>query len=104
MRFGKPSRLFCGSLLAAMLLSSGCGSPEPTRVILIGVDTLRADHLGTYGYTRPTSPFLDALAEQGVVFEQTFATSPWTLPSFASIFTGRPMSGHAAGIDTTAAD
>ena len=104
MRFKNPIRLFCGSLLAAALLTSGCGSPEPARVILIGVDTLRADHLGTYGHTRSTSPFIDTLAEQGVVFEQTFATSPWTLPSFASIFTGRPMSGHAAGIDTTTSD
>jgi len=95
---------FCWLLLVGAVLSSGCGAPAPTRVILIGVDTLRADHLGTYGHTRPTSPFLDALSEQGVVFEQTFATSPWTLPSFASIFTGRPMSGHAAGIDTTTSD
>jgi arylsulfatase A-like enzyme len=91
-------------LLLAAAIATGCGPPEPRRVILIGVDTLRADHLGTYGYERPTSPFLDTLAEQGVVFERTFATSSWTLPSFASIFTGRSMSGHAAGIDTTTSD
>jgi arylsulfatase A-like enzyme len=67
-------------------------------VILIGVDTLRADHLGLYGAARPTSPFLDGLASEGIVFDRAFATSPWTLPSFASIFTGRLQSGHAAGV------
>jgi arylsulfatase A-like enzyme len=104
--FANLVRWLFGSALVmlAALLATACGAPAPRRVILIGVDTLRADHLGTYGYERPTSPFLDTLAEQGVVFEHTFATSSWTLPSFASIFTGRSMSGHAAGIDTTASD
>ena len=74
--------------LAAVSILAGCGPQRPARVVLIGVDTLRADHLGTYGYDRPTSPFLDTLAREGVVFEHPFATSSWTLPSFASIFTG----------------
>jgi len=90
-------RLLLIVLLPALALAA-CGGDDPRGVILIGVDTLRADHLGLYGASRPTSPFLDELAAGGAVFEHAFATSPWTLPSFASIFTGRLQSGHAAGI------
>lgn len=61
--------------------------PKPRGVILISVDTLRADHLQTYGYTRPTSPNLDLLAADGVVFSRTYASSPWTLPSHVSLLT-----------------
>jgi arylsulfatase A-like enzyme len=67
-------------------------------VVLIVVDTLRADHLGAYGYERPTSSHLDAWARQGKLFEQSFATSSWTLPSFGSLFTGELPSRHGAGI------
>ncbi len=58
------------------------------KVILISIDTLRADHLGAYGYSRPTSPTLDALAAQGARFTNCVAVSPWTLPSHVSMFTG----------------
>jgi arylsulfatase A-like enzyme len=71
-----------------------CDSPP---VILIVIDTLRADHLGTYGYARLTSPALDAFARTGAVFSHAYATSPWTLPSFGSIFTGLLPSQHGAG-------
>jgi arylsulfatase A-like enzyme len=71
-----------------------CDSPS---IILILVDTLRADHLGTYGHTRFTSPELDAHARRGAVFERAFATSPWTLPTVASLFTGVLPSAHGAG-------
>ena len=79
---------------------SGCGRPriDPVNsVILVIVDTLRADHLGLYGYSRPTSPHLDAWASEGVVFERAFSTSSWTLPSVASIFTGHYPAAHRAG-------
>ncbi len=56
--------------------------------IFLSVDTLRADHLGIYGSDRQTSPFLDALARRGVVFEQAYAHAPATLISHMSIFTG----------------
>src|SRR6185295_18739201 len=57
--------------------------------LLISLDTLRPDHLGSYGYRRPTSPTIDALlAARGTVFERAFATSPWTFPSHASMLTG----------------
>ena len=76
-------------------------TPEPRRpnVLFIVVDTLRADHLGAYGYHRDTSPRIDELlAGRGVVLEQAWAQAPWTLPSAVSYFTGRYpgeiLSGH----------
>jgi arylsulfatase A-like enzyme len=66
------------------------------NVILITLDTVRADHLSTYGYRRPTTPNLDRLAEQGVLFEHAVAPSPWTLPSHASLFTGLLPHQHGA--------
>jgi arylsulfatase A-like enzyme len=70
------------------ITASGRDGGRPRSVILIGVDTLGAGRLGLYGSRRPTSPFLDRHARNGRVFERAFSTSPWTLPSFASMFTG----------------
>lgn len=64
------------------------------NVLLLTVDTLRADHLGLYGYGRPTTPVLDALAASGVVFENTFCQRPKTSPSFATILTGTYPARH----------
>ena len=80
-------------LISLSVLIQGCGEPVsavalPQRVILISIDTLRADHLSLYGYPRRTSPLLDAFAEQAVVFDDVSAPSPWTLPAHASLFTG----------------
>ncbi len=58
------------------------------NVLFILVDTLRADALGAYGYQRPTSPHIDALAERGFLFREAIAESSWTIPTVASIFTG----------------
>ena len=66
----------------------------PTNVILIAVDTLRADRMSCYGYERPTTPHLDALAADGVRFESAVSNCNWTCPSFASIFTGLVPSRH----------
>ena len=57
------------------------------NVILISVDTLRADHLGCYGYKRETSPNIDSLAGDCVLFSNVYASSPWTLPSHVSMLT-----------------
>jgi len=57
------------------------------HIILITIDTLRADHLGCYGYPRATSPFIDSLAASGTLFEKAFASISTTAPSHASIFT-----------------
>jgi glucan phosphoethanolaminetransferase (alkaline phosphatase superfamily) len=61
------------------VLASRRGDPE--RVVIVFVDTLRRDHLGVYGYERNTSPALDHLARDAIVFDDARAISPWTLPS-----------------------
>jgi arylsulfatase A-like enzyme len=89
-------------LVTVALALSACSPDEatapdvaPTRgYILISIDTLRADHLGAYGYERPTSPFLDSLAEQGTMFEHAIVQLPGTLPSHMSIFTGLYPAEH----------
>ena len=78
-------------LCFAACKSGGCQArrKEGTRrIVLISIDTLRADHLGAYGHTRETSPNLDALATHGAVFEDTSTTAPWTLPAHVSMLTG----------------
>lgn len=62
--------------------------PEGWNVLLVVLDTLRADHLGSYGYSRPTSPHLDALAQRSFRFTTAVSQSSWTRPSHRSLFTG----------------
>lgn len=64
------------------------------NIILIVMDTARADHLSSYGYHRNTSPNMDKIAEQGVLFENAFSAAIWSPPSHASIFTGKYPSYH----------
>ena len=66
----------------------------PRNVLLVSVDTLRADRLGCYGYSRPTSPRIDALAAQGVRFHHAISQAPWTTPSHTSMLTSRYPSSH----------
>lgn len=68
------------------------------NVLLIVMDTVRADHLSLHGYQRPTSPTLEAIARRGVVFDFARAPAPWTLPSHAAMFTGRWP--HELSVDT----
>jgi len=70
------------------------GSEDEPSVVLITIDTLRADVLSAYGYERETSPAIDALAERGLLFERAYAPSPWTWPSTASILTGLTPPEH----------
>jgi arylsulfatase A-like enzyme len=67
---------------------------EPKNIILISLDTLRADHLSCYGYPKDTSPNMDALARDSALFHNNFATSPWTLPSHVSLMTGLNCINH----------
>jgi arylsulfatase A-like enzyme len=76
------------------LVDAATPSAEPRNVILIAVDTLRADRLSSYGYAKPTSPNLDLLARDGVRFEHVVSNANWTCPSFASIFTGLVPARH----------
>jgi len=80
----KSSRAF----LLIFLVLCGCGRDDRWNVLLVTFDTTRADHLSCYGYGEPTSPNVDAIAEDGVLFTQAFTTNPITLPGHASILTG----------------
>ena len=92
-----PSRL-------AQELAELEGAPAPpATIILISIDTLRADHLGAYGYPLPTSPELDELARDAVVFEDCRAQSSATLTSHASLMTSRLPRHHGASYDRSLA-
>ena len=83
-------------LTLALLLTAGCAERQRLpNVILISLDTVRADHLSVYGYHRPTTPNLARLAEEGVVFEQAFTPTPWTVPAHMSLFTSLYPSVHS---------
>jgi arylsulfatase A-like enzyme len=78
--------------LAPSLWLSGCGKLQQGKkpnIILIVIDTLRFDHLGCYGYKRNTTPNIDSLANQSLLFKNAIITAPWTLPSVASILTSQ---------------
>ncbi|MBU0640460.1 MAG: sulfatase [Planctomycetes bacterium] len=91
------------ALLAGLLAVSACrrdpsSTPPPAEtrpnIILLSIESLRADHVGCYGYTRETSPQIDALAKQATCYEQAYAATSWTLTSHASMFTGLYPSAH----------
>lgn len=87
------------ALLAAFSFAAGASraaASPPPNVIVVGADTLRADHLGLYGYGRATSPNIDRLAARGAVFERAYAQGSYTLPSFASVFTSLYPEAHGA--------
>ena len=65
-------------------------------MLVITIDTLRADHVGAYGYAAARTPALDRLAREGVRFDRAYATAPITLTSHASLMTGRYPPGHGA--------
>ncbi len=82
------------SYATSHLPSAAAGSPN---VLLIVVDTLRADHVSSYGYGRQTTPQIDRLAARGVLFENAIAASSWSLPSHASLLTGLTVNEHGLG-------
>jgi arylsulfatase A-like enzyme len=82
-----------GELAALAAMALGCHEPRPPprvppAILLLTLDTTRADHLGSYGYGRPTSPGFDALAARGVLVEQATSPMPTTEPAHISLFTG----------------
>lgn len=76
------------------LASLPAAQPGAPNVLIIVIDTLRADHVSAYGYARATTPQVDHLAAQGVLFQNAIAPCSWTLPSHASLVTGRYPSDH----------
>lgn len=88
-------------LLAGIALAIGCEqdrAPQPPSILLVVLDTLRADAVGVYGGPAGATPVLDALAREGLVYENAFAPSPWTLPSHTSLFTGLGPEDHGVGV------
>ena len=81
-------------MLCAALACGPGEPPAPPSVLLITIDTLRADHLSAYAHSRRTSPNLDALAAQGALFEVAYSESNTTNPSHATILTRAPMQAH----------
>jgi len=77
-------------------LPTGTAPPGPRNVVLILIDTARADHFSAYGYQRPTTPEIDRIASEGILFEHAISTANWTVPAHASILTGTPSSVHGA--------
>jgi arylsulfatase A-like enzyme len=75
------------------------GSAPPNFLVII-IDTLRSDHLASYGYSRKTSPNIDQIAAEGVLFEKAFSASSWTLPSHASMLTGLFPHEHQAEVSS----
>ena len=89
-------------LAVLLLLALSCSPPDEhgrANVLLVTLDTTRADRLGAYGHPRPTSPNLDALSSEAILFERAYSTSSWTLPAHASLFTGKYPASHGARHD-----
>jgi hypothetical protein len=92
------ARSLLWGLLTCLGTSCGSGTPAP-NVLLVTLDTTRVDRLGCYGHERPTSPGLDRLAAESVLYTRAYATTSWTLPAHASIFTGKLPTSHGAQYD-----
>jgi arylsulfatase A-like enzyme len=75
-------------LLVAVPHASAPAASPPPNIVLIQIDTLRQDHVGCYGYRRPTTPNLDRFARSGVTFRNAYSVTSWTLPAVASLLTG----------------
>ena len=73
-------------LLALLVVLAGCG--KKPNIVIVLVDTLRADTVGAYGYSRKVTPHIDELAKKSVIFKNAHAAASWTVPSVTSLFTG----------------
>jgi choline-sulfatase len=95
--------LVCGGIL---LLGAACHTRErqaPPALVLVSIDTLRPDHLGVYGYRKPTSPEIDRFRRDSVLFRNAVANAPSTLPSHASILTSLTPVHHGASLSKESA-
>lgn len=78
--------------------------PKRFNVVLISIDSLRYDHVGCYGYPKPTTPAIDALAARGARFATAHSTTSWTLPSHMALMTGMPNDVHGVVVDFASLD
>ena len=92
------TRLGWAALVCCLALGCQRG-PEAVNVLLISIDSLRADHLHCYGHDAQTSPNIDRLASQSILFENAIADTTWTLPTHASLFTGLTSRVHRVTFD-----
>lgn len=83
-------------LTAILIYSNLLAGPESENIVIISVDTLRADHLGCYGYPLPTSPNIDSLSKDGVLFSRCYTLTPLTTASFSTMLTSLPPQKHGA--------
>jgi arylsulfatase A-like enzyme len=88
------SSLISYSIAPNLDLSPNTAVDKPENIILIDIDTLRADHLGAYGYSKDTSPNLDKFAQENIKFENTVTPAAWTTPAAVSVFTGSYPKTH----------
>ncbi|MCM2270099.1 MAG: sulfatase, partial [Thermoanaerobaculia bacterium] len=106
-----PRSLAALAGVVLLVALAACGRPagvapaageRPPNLVIVSFDSLRADHLGTYGYGRDTSPNLDRFAARSIVFERAYSTSSWTLPSHASLLSSLYPEEHGARKTETA--
>lgn len=93
----RPWRTAVGCTLVALLATACTRTPETVpspNVVLVSIDSLRADHVHAYGYERETTPTLDALASDGVRFETALSPTSWTLPAHITLLTGKHPEQH----------
>jgi len=89
-------------LIACGGSSDGADDPPPPSIILISLDTLRAGHMSLYGYERETTPFLEELAQESLVFDRATSVAPWTLISHVTMLTGLYPEQHGVVEDDLA--
>jgi arylsulfatase A-like enzyme len=93
-----------GILVGVLLVAAACRgrepAPRPPNIAVVVLDTVRRDHLPVYGYPRDTAPFLTSLARRSVVFDRAYATSSWTSPAVASLFTSLWPQQHGVVLGT----
>ena len=100
------TRSLCGTARPALILVSllaalgvACADSDRPNILLISLDTTRADRLGCYGFDGALSPNIDRLAGDSVLYRNAVSTTSWTLPAHASLFTGKFTTSHGARMD-----